>query len=942
MSRSAFSPILTHGYLLLAALALAACKGSDGSPGGVADAGTDASQADASHDSGHQNHDASTPDGSMACSNCVGEDAALPCTGCSIAGVCHPDGALNPENECEECAPELANTTWQARQGTSCGVGTECLPSGVCTAEALCQRAPAPVTTACGLGGTTCQPEHCDGSGSCVGTPAAEHTSCGTPSANACDLGESCDGLGACVDRGVLASGQTCGGTGTCDGSTSAPTCECPDGYRFDGTLCVDIDECAVNLHDCDRAPAACHNEPAGFSCACPDEFTGNGVGPKGCSCARDDYSPLCKPWSTVAAGTSEYHNCAISDGALFCWGNNDHGELGVGNRVSRVAPARVDDASDWTHVSVSLFGSCGVRGGGMYCWGNLARSGGSLTPERVGSNSDWTSVITSGSSFCGLRNGGQIHCGWPGADVHAIVETAGFDTLVGDSTRACALRDGTLWCWGGNGFGGQPQQVGSFTDWVNVDAGGEKVCGVRANGEVYCGAGYSVPFTLTLVPDISDAAAVAVDWGQAYCVRKQDGTVLCWGNNWRGELGTLELASDVPPTELTPGTSWDGIELNYFTSCGLRDGGLYCWGANVMGKRGTGVDFGRVGSDDDWTHVSLGEDHACGLRGDGDLYCWGNAYELGLPETQTWLPRAIGAGSKWIDVSAGGVTCAIKEPGELYCWGKSLERALGTGDEDYLSEPTRVGSFDDWKHVSVGSGHTCAIRGDTGELYCWGDNGSGQLGINSTTKADTPQSLGSSGWLEVDASGHTCATRENGIWCWGNRAEGRIDGVSSLDNQLTPFEVAQGAWSSPSASSTHTCAVKEGQLYCWGDNYFGQLGLGVPASYRSYLPTRVGGSSGFSRVDGTYGHSCGIDAGALFCWGLNQWGQLGAEDFHDRVAPARVGTANDWETLDTRSYGSCAIRAGALYCWGDSTYGVNGLTRGLTPTAVISGNDLE
>src|SRR5690606_18770979 len=98
-----------------------------------------------------------------------------------------------------------------------------------------------------------------------------------------------------------------------------------------DGGDCVDIDECTRELDACDGAPDACVNEMGSFRCECPEPFVGDGQGHSGCRCERPDYSPLCAPWSFVS--TSNLSTCAISAGALFCWGANDEGQLGTGDR---------------------------------------------------------------------------------------------------------------------------------------------------------------------------------------------------------------------------------------------------------------------------------------------------------------------------------------------------------------------------------------------------------------------------------------------------------------------------------------------------------------------------------------------------------------------------------------------------------------------------------
>lgn len=135
--------------------------------------------------------------------------------------------------------------------------------------------------------------------------------------------------------------------------------------------------------------------------------------------------------WSGISSGSAATHACGFGTSAgLHCWGNNLHGQLGLGDSGSdshRLVPELVDVENIWEDVSVGGMHSCAIRRDGtLWCWGTSSsgalgvgdESDPALTPVQVGSGTSWIQV------------------------------SAGFDFT-------CAIReDGTLWCWGRNTFG--------------------------------------------------------------------------------------------------------------------------------------------------------------------------------------------------------------------------------------------------------------------------------------------------------------------------------------------------------------------------------------------------------------------------------------------------------------------------------------------------------
>lgn len=138
------------------------------------------------------------------------------------------------------------------------------------------------------------------------------------------------------------------------------------------------------------------------------------------------------------------------------------------------------------------------------------------------------------------------------------------------------------------------------------------------------------------------------------------------------------------------------------------------------------------------------------------------------------------------------------------------------------------------------------------------------------------------------------------------------------------PAHAAQArAWKTVSAGDATTCAVRDNKasnLYCWGANDYGQLGNG--GTTERSRPTLVTTGSWRSVAAGGE-HTCAITTGdSLYCWGHNDFGQLGRGDQTDRTKPAKVNTTK-WASVSASGQNTCAItRTSKLLCWGYNEYG--------------------
>jgi alpha-tubulin suppressor-like RCC1 family protein len=232
------------------------------------------------------------------------------------------------------------------------------------------------------------------------------------------------------------------------------------------------------------------------------------------------------------------------------------------------------------------------------------------------------------------------------------------------------------------------------------------------------------------------------------------DGTVQCWGRNDHNDLGdgtTLFKYTPVPVLGIENATT---IASGVWQACAvLADGTVKCWGANNRAELGNGTTAATptatlVSGIDGITNkvlaVSPAEDHSCVLLADGSIRCFGeNLYgELGDGKTVMGLVPVVAQFPKDATGVASGIqfTCALFGPASLQCLGKGASGQLGNGA--FAQSPTPVVvSLPEGASVqslAVKYNHICAL-GSEGELWCWGDNSSGQLGNGTTTNSNRP-----------------------------------------------------------------------------------------------------------------------------------------------------------------------------------------------------------
>jgi alpha-tubulin suppressor-like RCC1 family protein len=339
---------------------------------------------------------------------------------------------------------------------------------------------------------------------------------------------------------------------------------------------------------------------------------------------------------------------------------------------------------------------------------------------------------------------------------------------------------------------------------------------------------------------------------------------------------------------------------------------------------------------------VAAGDSLSCAKVAGQGVKCWGgnSRGELGIGTTggEFPAPQSIvspGANVKSLD-SESGSTCALLKGGELKCWGANFSGTLGTGDTVDTNAPTTAVPLPaPAREVAVGGLHVCA-RVEGGDVYCWGGNFNGQLGIGAepglTPLPTAPVNFGGRRATAIASGGvHACAILGNGtVRCWGENSAGQL-GVAAGGIRSVPAEpVALGAKATAiSAGQAHTCALLEtGQVKCWGNNADGQLGIGAISVEQP--PQLVVGLPGpVTAITNGGDHTCVLLADQrIACFGFSPSGQVGAPGFEFQFpSPVILDIEFPVASIDASFDHTCALSTtGDVKCWGANWGGKLGL----------------
>ena len=264
-------------------------------------------------------------------------------------------------------------------------------------------------------------------------------------------------------------------------------------------------------------------------------------------------------------------------------------------------------------------------------------------------------------------------------------------------------------------------------------------------------------------------ASVTRIAAGNAFSLAlESDGTVLAWGNNASGELGDGSAPNDqhtpVTVSGLGAGTGVVAVAAGASHALALKsDGTVLAWGNNASGQLGTGdapndhllpTPISGLGFGSGVTAVAAGDTYSMALKSDGTVLAWGNnaSGQLGdgsaPTDHATPVPvSGLGVGSGVVKIIGGGThSFAITSDGRVFAWGNNASGQLGDGSApNDQHTPVALSGLPQILDVAAGRAHTVALASD-GSVFAWGDNNLGQLGDGSTTRRPTPVAVATLG----------------------------------------------------------------------------------------------------------------------------------------------------------------------------------------------------
>ena len=357
-------------------------------------------------------------------------------------------------------------------------------------------------------------------------------------------------------------------------------------------------------------------------------------------------------------------------------------------------------------------------------------------------------------------------------------------------------------------------------------------------------------------------------------------------------------------------------------------------------------------------TQVTAGADFTCALRSNGNVVCWGNnalgqlGDGTGRPQARPSLVRNLG-NATWLAGSHIGLiqmpyqacpaVCAM-HGAAVVCWGCNTLGQIGNGmmngivtslTTDVVGLPTidfRYGTGTMNPPVTVGGSHACVNQlgpGPGGGGVCWGSNQNGQMNRGGGGTQLTPVGVGATttSWMSGGA-GHMCVVNGGALVCWGYNAQGQCGapmtpGSVTYTNVALAAGVPQFGFVQVEAGMSSTCARgNTGQVYCWGLNDVGQLGDGSSTAGH-YDARPVPGIADAMKLANGANHACVVRRnGQVACWGANTYGQIGDGTTTNAATPRTVAGINDAIDVSTSMTTTCVVRSsGRVSCWGRNDF---------------------
>lgn len=539
-----------------------------------------------------------------------------------------------------------------------------------------------------------------------------------------------------------------------------------------------------------------------------------------------------------------------------------------------------------------------------------------------------------------------------------------------------------TLYAWGEGLVGklglndtlnrSSPVQVGA-SSWIMVSAGYSNSIGIGATNLLYTwgastagelGNGQTIQSRSSPINIGSSSwSYVYAAFNTQYAIRADRG-LFVWGRASGGMHGLNDNTNRNSPVQIGA-SSWTMVAGMFQNAAGITtDNRLFTWGLAQLLGAGVTSTVNRsspiqVISDGNslWTQISVGLSGMIGIRSDGVAYCWGltgvspnqnwsipvryNFNQLTVPVrfcsfvTDTDESNYVTATGKtalsWRQTVAtgyGGIM--LRNDGKIFVWGRnSGGQIIGygtTGVTDYRTYPAPILPQSNFNFVGAGGDQGSRSRvfaiNTAGQLFAWGNNAFGTLGVGDTVNKFVPTLVNSTSSFVFVAGGslQTAAIGTDGsLFTWGSGTNGALGNGTTTGNVLSPAKIGTSSWYQVGIGHNYMAGITGTyKLFAWGIGGSGCIGDGN-ATTRS-VPTAIGSSSWIMVTAGaSHAHAIRSDS-TLWSWGNNLNGQLGNGGTDNRSSPVQVTSPVSWKFVDAANDCTASLLAGGEY---NRSYGI-------------------
>ena len=378
-------------------------------------------------------------------------------------------------------------------------------------------------------------------------------------------------------------------------------------------------------------------------------------------------------------------------------------------------------------------------------------------------------------------------------------------------------------------------------------------------------------------------------------------------------------------------------------------DGSVWAWGQNDWGQLGRPLNattepqvvqgLPRI------KYIAAGFRHSVAIDLDGNVWAWGSN-QYGQCGTTTnygsskYVPSKVDGINNVKKVSAGTHhTLALKTNGEVWAWGYNHYGELGVGDIYYRSYP--IQSQTNGTVIDISAGYFCSTAITENNIYSWGRDVSGQFSRGITASSYTPvAATGITGPFKQIATGYdfTVVLKEDGtVWSAGYNGVGQFgNGTQTHSATFTQATSISGV-ETIDAEGYFAIAIKNDKsVWATGGNWTGQLGTATRVHESTYI--ELVGEPKMNQISLGYEFSLGLGTdGKVLAWGSNGYGQVSVNSPDYEKDPIAVDTFNDIVQVSTGFYHSIALKAdGSVWSWGLNQNGQIGDGTAVNATAPI------